>query len=70
MEFLIFLVIVGLLGAYAIYVYNQMVSSRNQVRNAFAQIDVQLQRRYELIPNLVEAAKRGIWSTSARPSPA
>ncbi len=37
--------------------YNELVNLRNLCRNAFAQIDVQLQRRYELIPNLVEAAK-------------
>jgi LemA protein len=56
-EFIIFLVILALPIGYAIYIYNQMVSYRNRVRNAFAQIDVQLQRRYELIPNLVENAK-------------
>ncbi len=38
-------------------VYNGMVSARNRVKNAFAQIDVQLTRRYDLIPNLVETAK-------------
>jgi LemA protein len=37
--------------------YNNLVSSRNRVRNAFSQIDVQLTRRYDLIPNLVEAVK-------------
>jgi len=54
------IVLVVMLAAalgYAVYVYNRMVASRNRVRNAFAQIDVQLQRRYELIPNLVETAK-------------
>ncbi len=56
-EFIIFLVILALPIGYAIYIYNQMVSYRNRVRNGFAQIDVQLQRRYELIPNLVENAK-------------
>jgi LemA protein len=38
-------------------VYNTLVRKRNQVRNAWAQIDVQLKRRYDLIPNLVETAK-------------
>jgi LemA protein len=38
-------------------VYNRLVSGRNTFKNAFAQIDVQLTRRYELIPNLVEVAK-------------
>ncbi len=42
---------------YAITIYNRLVSLRNAVRNAFAQIDVQLTRRYDLIPNLVEAVK-------------
>jgi len=37
--------------------YNQLVSLKNRFKNSFAQIDVQLQRRYELIPNLVESAK-------------
>jgi len=51
------------LGAVAILViiffatYNGLVGLRNQVRNAWAQIDVQLKRRYDLIPNLVETAK-------------
>ena len=37
--------------------YNGLVSSRNKVKNAWSQIDVQLQRRFDLIPNLVEAVK-------------
>jgi len=50
--------IVGFVAiAYAVYVYNKLVSLRNRFRNAFSQIDVQLQRRYELIPNLVEVAR-------------
>lgn len=53
----ILLGIVVVLIAYLIYVYNRLVSFRNRVRNGFAQIDVQLQRRYDLIPNLVETAK-------------
>ena len=54
------LVILGLLAAivfWAIGIYNRLVNERNRVRNAFAQIDVQLTRRYDLIPNLVEAVK-------------
>jgi len=53
----ILLGVLVLLVAYIIYVYNRLVTFRNRVRNAFAQIDVQLQRRYDLIPNLVETAK-------------
>ena len=37
--------------------YNRLVTLRNRYKNAFAQIDVQLKRRYDLIPNLVETAK-------------
>ena len=53
-------VVVGLLaliGIYAIGVYNGLVKLRNMFRNAFSQIDVQLKRRHDLIPNLVETAK-------------
>ncbi len=42
---------------YGISLYNNLVALRNRFQNAFAQIDVQLKRRYELIPNLVEVAK-------------
>ncbi len=42
---------------WAIGIYNRLVNERNRVRNGFAQIDVQLTRRYDLIPNLVEAVK-------------
>jgi len=49
-------VIVGVVF-WAIAIYNGLVQLRNRFKNAFAQIDVQLKRRYDLIPNLVEAAK-------------
>lgn len=42
---------------FAVSIYNKLVASRNQFKNAFAQIDVQLTRRHDLIPNLVETAK-------------
>lgn len=54
---LVFLGIVVLVVLYFIGVFNKLVTLRNYFKNAFAQIDVQLQRRYELIPNLVETAK-------------
>jgi LemA protein len=51
------LAIVVALGVWAITIYNGLVALRNRFRNAFAQIDVQLKRRYDLIPNLVEVAR-------------
>jgi LemA protein len=45
------------LAAWVISIYNGLVTLRNRFKNAYAQIDVQLKRRYDLIPNLVEAAK-------------
>jgi LemA protein len=56
-SFLVFLAIVALIVFWAIGMYNRLVNERNRVRNAFAQIDVQLTRRHDLIPNLVEAVK-------------
>ena len=55
---LIFLAIVAVLVFWAVGIYNGLVTARNAYRNAFAQIDVQLQRRFDLIPNLVEVAKK------------
>jgi LemA protein len=52
-----FLAIIAALVFFAITIYNRLVAGRNQYKNAFAQIDVQLTRRYDLIPNLVETAK-------------
>ncbi len=54
------LVILGLLvfaGLFLVGIYNTLVGLRNRFKNAFAQVDVQLKRRYDLIPNLVETAK-------------
>ena len=54
---LILLAILVALAFWAVGIYNGLVTARNAFRNAFAQIDVQLQRRFDLIPNLVETAK-------------
>jgi LemA protein len=54
---IITLVILAAIVFWGIGMYNNLVSSRNRVRNAFSQIDVQLTRRHDLIPNLVEAVK-------------
>lgn len=57
---IILVVLVGLavlVGLFLVVQYNGLVKLRNRFRNAFAQIDVQLKRRYDLIPNLVETAK-------------
>jgi len=53
----IILGVVVVLILFAVGSYNRLVSLRNEFKNAFSQIDVQLQRRHDLIPNLVEAAK-------------
>ena len=53
----IFLAVVAALVIWAITIYNGLVALRNRFKNAFSQIDVQLKRRYDLIPNLVEAVK-------------
>ncbi|MGS2716767.1 LemA family protein [Eionea flava] len=54
---IITLVILGLLVVYIVGIYNRLVSLRNRYENGFSQIEVQLKRRYDLIPNLVETAK-------------
>jgi LemA protein len=56
-ETIIILVVLGLIVFWVIQMYNRLVTLRNRVRNAFSQIDVYLTRRYDLIPNLVEAVK-------------
>jgi LemA protein len=55
MEWIILAIIVGAI-LFAISIYNRLVAGRNRFKNAFAQIDVQLTRRHDLIPNLVETA--------------
>ncbi len=57
MIFIIFLVVVGLLVVWAIASYNRLVGMRNQVLNGWRQIDVQLKRRHDLIPNLVNSVR-------------
>ena len=55
-----FWIVVGIVVAAVVWlisIYNGLVAQRNRFKNAFAQIDVQLKRRYDLIPNLVETAK-------------
>jgi len=58
---LLFVIVIGALLLFAVMfvvgLYNKLVALRNRFKNAYAQIDVQLKRRYDLIPNLVETAK-------------
>jgi LemA protein len=51
------LVLLGVLGGAAVWIYNRLVRDRNQVRNAWSDIDVQLKRRHDLVPRLVTAVK-------------
>jgi len=55
--FLILCVLIVVVVVFLVGIYNKLVKFRNRYKNAFAQIDVQLKRRYDLIPNLVETAK-------------
>ncbi len=57
MEFIIFLVIIAAIAFWIVAIYNKLVALKNRYENAFAQIEVQLKRRYDLIPNLIETAK-------------
>ncbi len=53
----IFIILFGILGLAIIFIYNRLIIYRNRVDNAWSQIDVQLKRRYDLIPNLVETVQ-------------
>lgn len=54
---IILIIIVVVIALFLISIYNSLVKLRNQVKNAWAQIDVQLKRRHDLIPNLIETVK-------------
>ena len=54
---ILLVVILAVVSFYCVGIYNHLITLRNLYRNAFTQIDIQLKRRYDLIPNLVEAAK-------------
>ncbi len=54
----LFIALVVLIMVFGVAIFNKLVRARNQAKNGFAQIDVQLKRRHDLIPNLVETAKR------------
>ena len=55
--FVIFIIVIAVVAIYAVQIYNSLVRLRNQVKNAWSQIDVQLKRRHDLIPNLIETVK-------------
>ncbi len=57
MELILLLVILLVIAGYVIYTYNRFISLRNRIENMWHQIKVQLQRRYDLIPNLIESVK-------------
>ena len=55
--FLFFIIVIAVAAIYGVSIYNSLVRLRNQVKNAWSQIDVQLKRRHSLIPNLIETVK-------------
>lgn len=57
LAFIVLLVLIVIIVFAVVGIYNRLITLRNRFKNAFAQIDVQLKRRYDLIPNLVETAK-------------
>ena len=57
MEFVVILIVLALLAFWVARIYNQLVELKNRHENGFSQIEIQLKRRYDLIPNLVETAK-------------
>ena len=57
MFFIVFLGLIVAIGLFIVAIYNGLVRARNDVKNAWSQIDVQLKRRHDLIPNLVETVK-------------
>ncbi|MEZ5465756.1 MAG: LemA family protein [Lysobacteraceae bacterium] len=56
-SFVVLIILAVVLGGWGVGIYNGLITARNAYKNAFAQIDVQLTRRHDLIPNLVETAK-------------
>jgi LemA protein len=60
-----FLVLLAVVVIWCVAVYNRLVALRNRIANAFGQIDVQLKRRYDLVPNLVEVARAYLKHESA-----
>ncbi|MFZ8913882.1 MAG: LemA family protein, partial [Pseudomonadales bacterium] len=57
MDLYLFLGLIALLVVWGVMIYNKLIALKNRANNGFAQIEVQLKRRYDLIPNLVETAK-------------
>jgi LemA protein len=57
MSLIVIAILLAVLGFWGVGIYNRLITARNGFKNAFAQIDVQLTRRYDLIPNLVETAR-------------